>query len=266
MKEAVAYLKSKVSIEPRVMLVLGSGLGTLADELENATRIPFGEIPGFPAANVAGHKGMVVAGTLAGVNCIAMQGRFHLYEGHSAATAALPVRVMAALGAGTLIVSNAAGGVNPELRAGQLMIIADHINFMFRNPLVGPLIEGDLRFPDMSQPYDLELQRLAERVAAQHKISVVRGVYLAVLGPSYETAAEIAMFRKLGADAVGMSTIPEVIAARAIGVRVLGISLVTNAAAAAGGEPLTHEAVIQAGLEAAPRFATLVRGVVRLLS
>jgi purine-nucleoside phosphorylase len=168
---------------------------------------------------VEGHKGQLVAGKLEGVDCIAMQGRFHLYEGHSATTAALPIRVMHALGAQTLIVSNAAGGVNPKLKGGDLMIIDDHINLMFQNPLIGPVVEGDLRFPDMSEPYDRELQNVAERVAREQGISVSRGVYMAVLGPSYETPAEIKMFATLGADAIGMSTVPEVIAARAMGGR-----------------------------------------------
>lgn len=266
MNDTVDFLKSRVSTTPSVMLVLGSGLGDLADELEDAVRMPFGEIPGFHASNVEGHKGMLVAGRLEGADCIAMQGRFHLYEGHSAATAALPIRAMAALGARTLIISNAAGGVNPAFVAGDLMIIDDHVNFMFQNPLVGALIEGDLRFPDMSAPYDRELQMIAQRVGSERGLSLKRGVYFAVLGPSYETPAEISMYARLGADAVGMSTVPEVIAARALGVRVLGISLITNAAAGMTGEPLTHEEVILAGQEARPRFAAVVRGVVRELA
>ena len=263
---AVEYLRTRVKDEPDVMLVLGSGLGALADEIDNAVRIPFGDIPGFHASSVVGHKGQLVAGLLEGARVIAMQGRFHMYEGHSAATAALPVRVMHALGAKTLIVSNAAGALNPEFRAGQLMLIEDHINFMFENPLVGKVLEGELRFPDMSAPYDHELQRLAIDAADALGIDLARGVYLAGLGPSYETPAETAMFRKLGADAVGLSTVPEVIAARALGIRVLGISLITNAAGGSDGEPVTHEEVIQAGVEAGPRFVKLVRGIVKKLS
>lgn len=257
------YLRARVKGTPKVMIVLGSGLGALGDQIENAVRIPFGEIPGFPAAAVEGHKGMFVAGELDGVDVVALQGRFHLYEGHSATTAALPIRAMAALGAQTLIVSNAAGALNPEFTPGTLMIIDDHINFMWQNPLTGPVVEGDLRFPDMSHPYDAELQDLAERIARENGVKVARGVYLAVLGPSYETPAEIRMFRKFGGDAIGMSTIPEVIAARAIGVRVLGISLITNAAAGSTGEPLSHQEVIDAGVEASGRFTTLIRGVIR---
>jgi purine-nucleoside phosphorylase len=262
---AVAYLKSRVQTTPQVMLVLGSGLGALADEMEAAVRIPFDQVPGFHASTVEGHKGMLVAGTLEGVPAIAMQGRFHLYEGHSAVTAALPVRVMAALGARTLIVTNAAGGVNPAFRAGDLMLMDDHINFMFQNPLTGRVIAGDLRFPDMSAPYDAELQEIAQRVARENDLVLRRGVYLAVTGPSYETPAEIRMYAKLGADAIGMSTVPEVIAARAMGLRVLGISLITNAAAGTTGEPVTHQEVIDAGEEARPRFAALVRGVLQAI-
>lgn len=263
MESAVAHIKPRLRAAPRVMLVLGSGLGSLADEIEEAIAIPFGEIPGFHAATVAGHKGQLVAGTLEGVDVIAMQGRFHLYEGHSAATAALPIRVMAALGADILIVSNAAGGVHRDFRAGDLMIIDDHINFMFRNPLIGAVVEGDVRFPDMSEPYDRALQDIAVDAAKRNGIALRKGVYFAVTGPSYETPAEIRMYARLGADAVGMSTVPEVIAARAMGIRVLGISLITNAAAGMTGEPLTHEEVIQAGIEAGPRFTKLVRAVIR---
>jgi purine-nucleoside phosphorylase len=260
--ETVAYLQRTVTVRPRVMLVLGSGLGALAEEIEAAARIPFGEIPGFAPSAVAGHKGMFVAGKLDGVDIVALQGRFHLYEGHSAETAALPIRAMAALGASTLIVSNAAGALNPALAAGMLMIIDDHINFMWRNPLIGPAVANDERFPDMARPYDPELQALAERVALQNRIPVARGVYLALLGPSYETPAEIRMFRRFGGDAVGMSTVPEVIAARAMGVRVLGVSLITNPAAGSTGVPLTHDEVIEAAREASGRFTTLVRGVI----
>ncbi len=264
-QDAVAFLRARIDRVPRAMIVLGSGLGALGDEIENATRIPFAEIPGFPASAVEGHKGMFVAGGLAGVDVVALEGRFHLYEGHDARTAALPIRALAALGARILIVSNAAGALNPAFAPGTLMIIDDHINLMWRNPLVGPVRSGEVRFPDMSRPYDPQLQALAERIALEQRIAVARGVYLAVLGPSYETPAEIRMFRKLGGDAVGMSTIPEVIAARALGVRVLGISLITNAAAGATGEPLSHAEVIEAGREASGRFTTLVRGVIENL-
>lgn len=261
MTATLAYLRERLTVRPRVGLVLGSGLGELADELEDAVRIPFGEIPGFVPATVEGHRGELAAGRLEGVECIALQGRYHLYEGHGAGAVVFPVRVMAALGARTLIVTNAAGGVNPAFRAGQLMIIDDHIDFTFRNPLVGPIVPGDLRFPDMSRPYDPELRRVAERVARERRIPIACGVYVAVIGPSYETRAEIAMFRRLGADAVGMSTVPEVIVARALGVRVLGVSLITNAAAGLAAGPLSHDEVLAASREARARFVALLRGV-----
>ncbi len=247
------------------MLILGSGLGGVADQLEDATRIPFEEIPEFPPATVEGHAGAVVIGSLEGVPVVALQGRFHLYEGHDAALAAFPVRVMAAMGARALLVTNAAGGVHPDFTAGDLMLIEDHINLTGRNPLVGPVVEGDLRFPDMTEPYDRAFKDAASGFARQAKIKLARGVYLAVLGPSYETAAEIRMLAKLGADAVGMSTVHEVITARASGVRVLGISLISNLAAGLTPEPLHHEEVIAAGIEARPRFEKLLRGCVKAM-
>ena len=252
-----------IEVRPRVMLILGSGLGSIADTMEGATRIPFAEIPEFPPATVEGHAGAVVIGELEGVPCVAMQGRFHLYEGHDASLAAFPVRVMAAMGARSLLVTNAAGGVHPDFRAGDLMLIEDHINLTGRNPLVGPVVEGDLRFPDMTEPYDVAFRDAAMEVARREEIRLGRGVYCAVLGPSYETAAEIRMLAKLGADAVGMSTVHEVITARASGIRVLGISLISNLAAGLSTEPLHHDEVVAAGAEARPRFEKLVRGVVR---
>ncbi|HEX6940798.1 MAG TPA: purine-nucleoside phosphorylase [Longimicrobiales bacterium] len=260
MTETLAFLHERVTRRPRVMMVLGSGLGSLADALEDAVRIPFAEIPGFAPATAEGHRGVLVAGTLEGVECLALQGRYHLYEGHPPEAVTLPIRVGAALGARTLLVTNAAGALNPTFRAGDLMLIDDHINLMWRNPLIGPALPGDARFPDMSEPYDAELRRIAEEVALERRIRVVRGVYAAVTGPSYETPAEIRMLRRFGGDAVGMSTVPEVLVARAIGVRVLGISLITNAAAGLAPEPLTHEEVLAAGAAAADRFGALVRG------
>ncbi|MBX6364138.1 MAG: purine-nucleoside phosphorylase [Gemmatimonadetes bacterium] len=261
MTETLAFLHERLTERPRVLLILGSGLGGFADELEDAVRIPYAEIPGFPPSTVEGHKGQLVAGRAEGVECLALQGRFHLYEGHPPERLALPVRAAAALGARTLIVTNAAGGVNPAFRAGDLMLIEDHINLMGRNPLIGPVIPGDPRFPDMSEPYDRGLRAIAERVALERRIRLVRGVYLAVAGPSYETPAEVRMFRRLGADAVGMSTVPEVIVARALGVRVLGVSLITNAAAGVAATPLSHADVVAAGAEAAGRFTALLRGI-----
>lgn len=261
MTETLAFLHERITRRPRVMLVLGSGLGALADHLEDAVRIPFAEIPGFAPATAEGHKGVLAAGRLEGVECLALQGRYHLYEGHDPAAVTLPIRVGAALGARTLLVTNAAGGLNPTFRAGDLMIVDDHINLMGRNPLIGPTVPGDERFPDMSEPYDRELQRIAEEVALERRIRVTRGVYVALSGPSYETPAEIRMMRRLGGDAVGMSTVPEVLVARAVGIRVLGISLISNPAAGLSPHPLSHEEVLAAGEEARERFSALVRGV-----
>jgi purine-nucleoside phosphorylase len=263
--DAIAAIRARDPRVPDVALILGSGLGAMADDLDDPIAIPFGEIPGFPGAAVAGHRGRLVIGVLEGVTCVVLQGRLHLYEGYEASTIALPTRVMLGLGARTLIVTNAAGGINRTFRAGDLMLIDDHINFMGRNPLTGPVVDGDTRFPDMSRPYDPSLQALAEEVAQAEGIRVVRGVYVAVLGPSYETPAEVRMLERLGADVVGMSTVPEVIAARARGVPVLGISLVSNAAAGLSPIPLTHEEVVEAGREAEGRFTRLVRGFVRRL-
>lgn len=262
-ERAAQLVRARSPVVPRVALILGSGLGVLGDEVEDAIAIPFTEIPGFAGAAVEGHAGRLVLGRLEGIPCAVLQGRFHLYEGHDPATVVLPTRVMLALGARTLIVTNAAGGINREFRPGDLMIIEDHINFMGRNPLVGPVVDGETRFPDMSAAYDPQLRAIARRVADASSIRVVSGVYAAVLGPSYETPAEIRMLERLGADAIGMSTVPEVVVARARDVPVLGISLITNAAAGISREPLSHDEVVAAGVEARGRFAGLIRGVLR---
>ncbi|MGH8437186.1 MAG: purine-nucleoside phosphorylase [Pseudomonas sp.] len=261
MTDATAYLRERLAMPPRVFLILGSGLGALADEFEQAVSIPFQEIPGFPEATVAGHSGRVVCGTLAGVPCLALHGRYHLYEGHTLDTVVQPVRVAADLGVQIMIVSNAAGGLKHSFRTGDLMVIDDHINLLYRSPLIGPVQPGETRFPDMSEPYDRELQALAFRVAAQRGLRVVQGTYLACSGPSYETPAEIRMYQRMGADAVGMSTVPEVLVARARGLRVLGISLITNMASGYSPGVISHEDVLRAGREASDRFASLMRGV-----
>ena len=251
--------------QPRVAVVLGSGLGFLGEQLKGAVRVPYARIPGFPQPTVLGHAGELIAGTLDDVPVIAQSGRFHLYEGHDAWTAALPVRVFATLGVKTLVVTNAAGGIRRTFRPGTLMLIADHLNLMFRNPLTGPVEQGDERFPDMSDPYDAELRALARRVAAERGIPLEEGVYAGLLGPSYETKAEIEMLKRIGADAVGMSTVPEVVAARARGIRCLGISTITNAAAGLGGPTLSHTEVLEASDTVGERLTTLVRGVVKAL-
>jgi purine-nucleoside phosphorylase len=265
LEAALAAVRARDHRSIDVALILGSGLGALADRVQNAVAIPFADIPGFPPAAVAGHAGRLVIGTLEGRTCGVLQGRFHLYEGHDAAAVTLPTRLLLALGAQALVVTNAAGGIDPAFRAGDLMLIEDHINFTGRNPLVGAVLPGEPRCPDMSHAYDPALLALATEVAGAHGVRVVRGVYAAVLGPSYETPAEIRMFGMLGAHAIGMSTVPEVIVARARGVPVLGISLISNAAAGLSAEPLTHEEVVAAGIEAADRFGRLVLGVVARL-
>jgi purine-nucleoside phosphorylase len=263
---AIAFLQDRIGgAPPEIGLILGSGLGALANELAEARRVPFDEVPGFAPTTVEGHPGMVVAGRLEGVRCIALQGRYHLYEGHDAEAAMRPVRALLGLGARTLIITNAAGGVNPRFRPGDLMIIDDHINLTWRNPLIGPVVPGEERFPDMAAPYDRKLQKLTERVALESGIRTVRGVYCSVLGPSYETPAEIRAIRTMGADAVGMSTVPEVLVARAAGARVLGISLISNAAAGLTGERLAHEEVVIAGVKARSYFGALLRGIVARL-
>lgn len=246
---------------PRLAIILGSGLGQLAEGIERAINIPYADIPGFPRSTVVGHAGRLVAGTVDGCDVVALSGRFHLYEGHSAAVAGLPVRVAHALGARTLFVSNAAGGIRATLRPGDLMLIADHINLMWRNPLIGPVVDGDQRFPDMSAPYDPELLSMLRETALASGIPVQEGVYAAVLGPSYETPAEVRMLRWMGADAVGMSTIPEVLTARAMGMRVAGVSCITNHAAGMTNHPLSHEEVVEVAARVQDSFEQLVRGL-----
>ena len=262
---AAAAVRARIRVTPRVAIILGSGLGGIADAVEQPTRIPFRDVPGFPGATVVGHAGELIAGTLGGTPVIALSGRFHMYEGHDAALAAFPVRVLNALGATTLVVSNAAGGARDTLEPGTLMLLTDHVNFMFRNPLIGPHEEGDVRFPDMSEPYDQDLRALAQRVAAEQRITLAEGVYFGLLGPSYETRAEVRMLARLGADAIGMSTVPEVIVARALGMRVLGFSCITNLACGLAAAPITHEEVLEATARVAARLQRLVRGIVSKL-
>lgn len=249
---------------PKIAIVLGSGLGFLGGELKDAVKVPYGRIPGFPLPTVEGHAGELIAGTLDGVAVLAQSGRFHLYEGHDAAVAGLPVRVFASLGVRTIILTNAAGGIRRTFRPGTLMLIADHINMMSKNPLAGAALEGEERFPDMSDPYDGELRGLARRVAAEERVALEEGVYAAMLGPSYESKAEIEMLKRIGADAVGMSTVPEVIVARARGVRCIGISTITNPAAGLGGK-LSHQEVLEAADRVKEDLARLIRGIVRAL-
>ncbi|MEP6781141.1 MAG: purine-nucleoside phosphorylase [Gemmatimonadaceae bacterium] len=250
---------------PVCAIVLGSGLGGLAARIENATRISFGDVPGFPTATVAGHAGQLIMGELGGRPVAALAGRLHLYEGHSASLAGFPVRVLSALGAKVYIASNAAGGVRRTLRPGDLMVINDHLNLMFRNPLSGPLEPGDERFPDMSAPYDTGLIHLLHAAARSIGVSLQDGVYCGLLGPTYETPAEIRMLEKLQVDAVGMSTVPEVIVARALGMRVAAVSCITNPAAGISLAPLNHQEVLDVGKQAAGAFEGLITEFVRRL-
>ena len=247
---------------PGVAIVLGSGLGQFAERLQDAVRIPYEEIPHFPSATVIGHSGELVAGTLAGRTVLVQSGRFHMYEGHPAALTALPVRVFARLGIGTLVLTNAAGGIRRSFGSGTVMLIADHINLSFRNPLFGAVLPGEERFPDMSDPYDSALRALTRGVARRRKIPLAEGVYVGLLGPSYETPAEIRMLERLGADAVGMSTVQEVIAAHAGGLRCLGVSAITNPAAGVTSQKLDHLEVMETAYRIVAELAALIEGVV----
>lgn len=248
--------------ESPVALVLGSGLGAFAERLEGKQAVPFAALPGFPAAGVQGHEGRVVSGNLGRVRVLALQGRLHGYEGHDPATVALPARLLCALGARALVVTNAAGGCNPAFGAGDLMLIRDHLNLTSRNPLEGPNASGlGPRFPDLSRAYDPVLAAAAREAAAACGLSLREGVYAQFNGPSYETPAEVRMARLLGADAVGMSTVPEVIAAAHMGVPVCGISCITNLAAGISPTPLSHAEVIEAARTAEGAFAQLLGGL-----
>ena len=269
---AVAAARAAESIRARLGsetpvagLILGSGLGGLAARLQDATSIAFAEVPGFPPATVAGHAGRLVAGTLATRPVIALAGRFHMYEGHGAPLAGFPVRVLHALGARTLFVSNAAGGIRRTFRAGDLMLIRDHLNLMFQNPLIGAAEPGDQRFPDMSAPYDDALATMLREQATALGIGLQEGVYGGLLGPSYETPAEVRMLAALGADAVGMSTVPEVLVARALGMRVIGVSCITNLASGISANTLSHAEVLETTAAVASRFEALVEGFIGAL-
>ena len=248
--------------KPTAAIVLGSGLGQFAERLTDAVRIPYSEIPHFPAPTVIGHSGELVVGSLQGRAVLVQSGRFHMYEGHPASLTALPVRVFARLGVGTVVLTNAAGGIRRGYGSGTVMLIADQINLSFRNALFGPALPGEIRFPDMSDPYDPGLRAIAREVARWRKIPLAEGVYVGLLGPSYETPAEIRMLERLGADAVGMSTVLEVIAARAAGLRCLGIAAITNPAAGVTLAKLDHLEVMDVAYRIAGELAALIEGVV----
>ncbi len=265
-EQAAKQIREKSGVEvPEIGIVLGSGLGGLASDIEDAVTIPFAEIPGFPSATVMGHAGSVVCGLIAGKRVVALAGRFHMYEGHSPQLAAFPVRVMYALGARTYFASNAAGGIRRDLEAGDLMMIEDHLNLTGVNPLTGPVEDTDERFPDMTAPYDEDLRALMKSCAGRLGLSVKSGVYAWLPGPSFETKAEVRMLERLGADAVGMSTVPEVIVARAMGMCVAGISCIANAASGVGGSPVLHADVLDVTARAAAGFQSLVREFIAAL-
>ncbi|MEZ4835971.1 MAG: purine-nucleoside phosphorylase [Caldilineaceae bacterium] len=266
-EEAAAFIRARTDHQPRVGLVLGSGLSPLAEVVENTDILPYGEIPHFPVSTVEGHAGRLVIGRLAGVDVCVMQGRFHFYEGYTQQQITFPVRVMQRLGIDTLILTNAAGGINPSFRAGDLMIIDDHINFMGitgNSPLHGPNLDAfGLRFPSMTDVYTPALRRLAADVAERQGEKLQHGVYAALSGPAFETPAEVRFMRIIGADAVGMSTAPEAAVARHAGMRVLGISTITNVAVdVIDSEAQTsHEEVMETGKLVVPRLTRLLLGV-----
>lgn len=263
-EQAAQAIREGITGEPKIGLVLGSGLGILAEEIEGAESVDYGEIPHFPVSTVEGHAGRLVVGQLESQPVVAMQGRFHFYEGYGMQEVTFPIRVMKALGVETLIVTNAAGGIHTDFEAGDLMLIRDHLNLMFTNPLIGrnhP--EWGVRFPDMSEAYDPLYRQLAKRVAEAEGIPLREGIYAGMTGPSYETPAEIRMLRKMGADAVGMSTVPEVIVARHGGMRVIGISCISNMAAGILPQPLSHNEVMETAERVKPRFTRLVKGLIK---
>jgi purine-nucleoside phosphorylase len=262
-EEAAALIRARLDPAATIAVVLGSGLGALADQLSDAEAVAFAEIPHFPAATVAGHSGRLVRGDLAGVPLLVMQGRVHAYEGYSSEEVVFPVRVLAALGVKTLVLTNAAGGIRLDYHPGQLVLLSDHINLSGRNPAAGPVANSNQRFFDMSEAYSPRLRTLAESAAADLGFTLEEGVYLSVLGPSFETPAEIRAFRSWGADLVGMSTVQETIAARQIGLHVLGISCVTNMAAGVLPDPLSHEEVMVTGRRAERQLLELLSGFVR---
>ena len=266
-EQAARTIRSRTSLEPRVALVLGSGLGGFADEFAEAVAIPYGEIPGFATSTAEGHAGRLVIGKVGLVPVIAMQGRVHFYEGYTLEEVTFPIRVFKLLGIKRLILTNAAGGIDIELSQGALMVISDHLNLMGVNPLRGPNDERfGPRFPDLSEAYSRDLQQQAVEVARTLGVEIRRGIYAALAGPSYETPAEIHMLRACGADAVGMSTVPETIVARQMGIDVLGISCITNMAAGSSDEPINHAEVMETGRRVRDTFTKLLRGVISQLA
>ena len=263
--QAAAQVRARIEWVPEAVIVLGSGLGAMVDAVEDPVSIPCQELAGSPGAGVAGHAGRYVAGRLAGRRVLVQAGRYHVYEGHPGEVVAAPVRLAAALGVDTLILTNAAGGVDPTLEPGDLVLLSDHLNLMFRSPLIGPAGDGETRFPDMTEPYDPVLRETARQVAQRLRIPLREGVYAALTGPTYESAAEIRMLGTLGAHVVGMSTVPEVLVARALGLRCLAISMVTNKGTGLSAHPLSHQEVVEVGATAGTSMAALLGGVLERL-
>ena len=261
-RDALAAVRARTDLVPEIALVLGSGLGALADDVEDAVVISTADVPHYPESTVPGHAGRLVLGTLGGRSVLVVQGRVHSYEGHSPREVTFPVRLAHALGARRLLLTNAAGGINPAFRPGTLMLITDHLNLTFASPLAGPVGDGEQRFPDLSNPYDEAWRIQSRNIALTLGISYREGVYVWTSGPSYETPAEIRAFAKAGADAVGMSTVPEAIQAAALGLPVLGISTITNPAAGLNADALDHEEVLEVGNSVRDRLATWVRAIV----
>lgn len=261
--ETASWIKERMPSKPLTAIILGTGLGHLTERIEKALCIPYTDIPHFPVSTVEGHSGQLIFGKLGGKDILAMQGRFHYYEGYDMTEVTFPIRVMYELGIRTLFVSNAAGGTNPNFHIGDLMIITDHINYMPEHPLRGANIPTGPRFPDMSEAYDATLIERADRIAAKHHIHVQHGVYLATQGPTYETPSEYGMFARWGADAVGMSTVPEVIVARHCGIACFGISIITDLGVNGKIVKVTHEDVQKAANEAQPLMATIMTELIQ---
>ena len=262
-EKAAEAIRQKASFDGHIGIILGTGLGALAGEIEADVVIPYDKIPGFPLATVETHDGRLLLGRLGGVPVVAMQGRFHLYEGYSPQEVTFPVRVLKALGVDTLLISNAAGGMNPHFRRGDPMLVTDHINLQGVNPLAGPNVDDwGPRFPDMSEPYDVALREAAEQVALQNGIKLQQGVYVAVVGPNLETRAEYRFLRQIGADVVGMSTVPEVIVARHMDLRVMAISVITDECFPDALEPVSIPDILAAAAEAEPKLTRIMKGVV----
>ncbi|MEI6122227.1 MAG: purine-nucleoside phosphorylase [Bacteroidota bacterium] len=265
-KQTIDYIKIKTDFEPRIGIILGTGLGNLANEIETHVAIPYSEIPNFPISTVVGHKGKMIFGSLNGINVVAMQGRFHYYEGYSMQELSFPIRVMKYLGIKTLVLSNASGGVNPKFEVGDIMIITDHINLMGNNPLLGKNNDAlGPRFPDMSDAYDKILINKVMRIAENNGILCQKGVYAAVTGPCFETPAEYKYIHIIGADCVGMSTVPEVIVARHMGLPVFAVSIITDLGVSGKIVEISHEEVILAATNAEPKMTKIIKELITLI-